>query len=566
MNTTSLKTKLLVATAGCLILAVSLAELTSSILHYRFLKNAVQSKLVSVASAVAAHVDVTLHEKLRSPKDMKRKDYKAAVTTLNGVLKNDPSIRFIYTLRREQNKDSETDGKFTYRFVLDGGSAKAPPGTDNEDFSKIGDLYETPLTMEARLAFRSGRVIADSKITKDKWGYTISGYAPLKDGEGKVVALLGVDMSADELNETLSTIFLIALGSAAGAGLLAFLLANALNRALMQPLDLLRRAAERVSHGVLNEPIESQRRDEFAFVFGTFNRMMTSIAGTREALIEKSRTDASLKLAASVQERLFDWQSIIRPDVVVSHFVQMADDTGGDWAHYYLAQDRYLYLICADVVGHGIASAMVAAAVAGSFESVKIDLDAGTPSLTWILDRMHRACAAAGRGDFPMTVLLVRLDLATGDLRFINAGHPPARIAEPASRADIAAGHPRRMRALKAGGEYIGSSTKPEFVEYGDQLKHGDLLILYSDGLVERRDVSGRAFGSGRLARLLAREVATVPQEVCFRILRKIEDFCGGTKPDDDISLIVVRYAGGAQTVKPAKPALPVPPSAGEAA
>lgn len=528
----SFKQKLMLRTSVILTLAVTLAVLSSSIVHYKRTKSAIKGKLISLASACAMQIDIEEHEKLKTSDDMSSDYYKKSITSLNNILKNDLTIRYIYTLRPIGGIRSATG----YEFVLDGASAKRPPGPDNGDYSKLGDRYDR-LSKSALTALRTGIATAEDKERFDNWGWTISGYAPLKNKEGKVIGILGVDMAAKDLKETLNAVFVIAGTSIVLATILGIFLANQIIIFLIKPLGQLRDAAERISTGDLSTPIRSRRQDEFGLVFSVFNKMMVSINKSRQTLLDKAKLDSELEIAASVQKQLFNWEQVDKKNIMIGHYIQMADSTGGDWAHYHLAQDRYVYMVCADVVGHGIPSAIVASAVAGCFETLKFEMESapGIYDLEDILKRIQQVVLMAGRGSFPMTMFLLVVDLADGIVKYTSSAHPAARILSEDTDK-------RQIRRLTTRSDFIGNDQfkMPKISEV--KLMPNDYIVMFTDGLFERQDINGRYFGLGRLDRILSKTKKETAQELCHEILEEVVKCTPNHKVNDDTSIVVLKF------------------------
>jgi serine phosphatase RsbU (regulator of sigma subunit) len=536
----SFKRKLVFRTSASLVFAVTLAVLSSSFVHYNRTKEAIKGKLISLASACATQIDVEGHELLKSSDDMSSDFYKKSISTLNKILKNDPIIRYIYTLRPIEG----INGADGYEFVLDGASAKRPPGPENKEYSKLGDRYDN-LSLAALVALRTGKAVAEDKEKLDAWGWTISGYAPIKNKKGKTVAILGVDITAKDLRETLNTVFLIAGIAIIIATFFGILLAQQLVGFLIHPLDQLRGAAERIGTDDLSTPIRSRRQDEFGLVFSVFNRMMVSIEKSRQTLVEKAKLDSELEIAASLQKQLFNWQVLDQKNIMLGNYIQMANSTGGDWAHYHLANQRYLYMVCADVVGHGIPSAIVASSVAGCFESLKFELDsaAGIFDLEKILMRIQRVVLMAGRGTFPMTMFLLVVDLMDGAVKYASSAHPAARILSEL-------GAKRQIRRLISRSDFIGNDlfTMPKI--YEEQLKPNDYIIMFTDGLFERQDNNGRHVGLGRLDKILVKTKTDSAQELCSEILAGVEEYTPNHKVDDDTSILILKFLGPMNTLQ----------------
>lgn len=151
--------------------------------------NETRQDLRSLATILASEIDVKAHEKLVNPDQMKSAEYRSQNSRLASLLRKIDGIRFIYTLR------STPEG---YVFVLD----PTPAGDHNQDGTDDKSYLMDPypeISSVAKDVFRTGIAAADDALTSDRWGTFLSAYAPLKDGAGKVVAILGVDRDQSTL-------------------------------------------------------------------------------------------------------------------------------------------------------------------------------------------------------------------------------------------------------------------------------------------------------------------------------------------------------------------------------
>lgn len=194
---------------------------------------------------------------------------------------------------------------------------------------------------------------------------------------------------------------------------------------------------------------------------------------------------------------------------------------GGDWYDALELEDGRLALVVGDVVGHGLRAAATMGQLRNAFRAYA--LVEGSPAET--VGRVDRLLAHEGAGAMA-TVLFLLLDRDTGEVAFASAGHPPPLVLTPDG-----------PRFLEGGRSVpVGATDSATFREHSEVIPPGSTLVLYTDGLVERRDVSLET----RLADLAASAARSQGdiERLCDDLLA---DALGGADPADDVALLVVR-------------------------
>jgi adenylate cyclase len=208
---------------GSLIIA-SLADLVRS---------EISNRLESSVGLIASQISAGSHSRIRNRADESGEAYLGIVKELRRSKQLLSDVRFVYTLRQG------SDGKI--RFVVD-----AEPNADTK--SHVGDVYSSPSAAMLQ-AFRPPyRIQIEPEVTTDKWGAWISGFAPILDTDGKVEAVVGIDMAADRIRSIQFSYFIrVILGSlmlSSVIGALGYLIAGRLSapmRAVSADLDRIRK-------------------------------------------------------------------------------------------------------------------------------------------------------------------------------------------------------------------------------------------------------------------------------------------------------------------------------------
>ncbi|MGH9884600.1 MAG: PP2C family protein-serine/threonine phosphatase, partial [bacterium] len=189
--------------------------------------------------------------------------------------------------------------------------------------------------------------------------------------------------------------------------------------------------------------------------------------------------------------------------------------------------------------GHGVASAMVAAAAIGACDvcvrRAGADLDLGE-----LIAALDAAVHRVGAGDLAMTCFAAILDPARREVRFVSCGHPApylCRLTDKPLEAAI------ELHALVGRGNPLGTGLPANARLQRRALEAGDLVVWYTDGVVEAQDPAGAAYGDRRLQHLLKSldRPRLTPVGVHDLVHRGVAAHRAGRPPDDDETLVVAQ-------------------------
>ena len=214
-----------------------------------------------------------------------------------------------------------------------------------------------------------------------------------------------------------------ALAAAAVAVLAAVVLAFVLASTVSRPVNALLAFMRRVSAGDLEAQANFGGRGEFHDLADAINRMIADLR-------DRIRLRHSLNVAMEVQKRLLPARAPIVRGLDVAGHSTYCDETGGDY-YDFLVLDRAdpdaVLVALGDVMGHGVAAALVMAGV----RAVLRDRAVAAGGLAELMDRLNRLISADHGGDRFMTMHLSILDSRTKTMRWVSAGHDPALIYDP---------------------------------------------------------------------------------------------------------------------------------------
>ena len=169
------------------------------------LVQALREKVMGIAATSALLVDPKVVERIQSPADKRRLECRQLVNTLKAIKRTNERIEFVWIMRRSQKRPGYSE------FVVEDSFYDSMEELDDnkngvlesdESPVEVGEIFEKSLSFpELEIGYE--RPAADRSIEiSDEWGVSLSGYAPIRNADGQSVAVLGVDMTSDEVNKT----------------------------------------------------------------------------------------------------------------------------------------------------------------------------------------------------------------------------------------------------------------------------------------------------------------------------------------------------------------------------
>jgi serine phosphatase RsbU (regulator of sigma subunit) len=248
-------------------------------------------------------------------------------------------------------------------------------------------------------------------------------------------------------------------------------------------------------------------------------------------VLGRLRRARPLTLAAEIQWELLPPLSFATERVVISGVLEPAYEIGGDTFDYAVNGDAAEVLVL-DAVGHGLPAALLSAAALGAYRHARRH----EHPLPAISAAMNELIGDNFRQSHFATGVLARLDLQTGEFRWVNAGHPAPLIIRNGALVPL----PDCRSSLP-----FGLQSGPAH-ECRVDLHAGDRVLLYTDGIVEARSPSGEFFGEARLADFVVRaeEAGDPPPETLRRLMRNVLDHQAGAL-QDDASIVLLEWRSG---------------------
>lgn len=310
-----------------------------------------------------------------------------------------------------------------------------------------------------------------------------------------------------------------------------------LQRSLGAPFRRVREVTELVGQGISRFEVPKFREIEFKEIMEAFDTMSSRIRELIQENVEKVMLENELDIASSVQQNLIPPPMFQVDRLEVHSYYLAAARCGGDWWGNFKVGNKICIGI-GDATGHGIQCALMTAAAKGSFSMLRKMAEEDpafelTPSN--VLRYANRAVFESAEGRIQMTFFVVVLDMETRELSYASAGHNPAWLF----KRD---GQTHKLQSLVSMGPRLGESLDVgAFAEHRATLDEGDVLMLYTDGLMENENPDGQAYGKRRMRATTEAAFAKGPQGMVDELIADFTRHNQGLILRDDVTLVAAR-------------------------
>jgi len=288
-----------------------------------------------------------------------------------------------------------------------------------------------------------------------------------------------------------------------------------------------------LTRGIMSNPQAVGTTLMYVLLFAALNLISTYAVAFYHEVHQRVRAEAKveqeMRLAAEVQQALLPSASASgRSHYEVSGTSVPSRSIGGDFFDDFELADGGIGFVLADVAGKGAPAALLAAAAQGMIRMACVP---DRPSTT--LQRVNAALARRTGSSRFVTAFHGVLS-PDGRLRSSNAGHLPAFILRGSGE----------IVRLDADGLPLGAFEDATYEERETRLVAGDKIVVFSDGVTEALSADGQQFGLEKAEAVLADAPRTTAVDLMARLVTAVQGFANGRAPEDDLTVLVVRYEG----------------------
>ncbi|MGB7584416.1 MAG: SpoIIE family protein phosphatase [Terriglobales bacterium] len=336
--------------------------------------------------------------------------------------------------------------------------------------------------------------------------------------------------------------------------MVALIIGARLTRTVTGTVAQLYDATTHINRGDFKHRIPVKSNDQIAALANSFNSMTASLEKLIEEQKDKQKLENELVIAQEVQSQLFPHHISQLASLEVHGFCRPASTVSGDYYDFLTLDSERLILAVGDISGKGISAALLMATIHSAVRAYSLQdipalrepmaVGASSGSALMVASRLHNLDVSPSAllsllnhqlyestpAEKYATLFLGIYNGADRQLTYTNGGHLPPIIL----------GESGELRRLDRGGTVVGLFENVTYEESSVQLRKGEILLAYSDGVTEPENEFGE-FGEHRLIELV-RENRDLPlARISEIVTAAVDDWIGANKQPDDVTLVLAR-------------------------
>ncbi len=344
------------------------------------------------------------------------------------------------------------------------------------------------------------------------------------------------------VSQTIVGVLKIVVGFFLVVEIVSLLTGILLTKSITNAVHNLDRGTEFIRRGDFSHRVVVKSEDQLGALARSFNQMTEYVQSLVRERVQKERLERELEIAREVQEQLFPPKAPRLSGLEVSGLCLPARIVSGDYYDFLPLEGGRMGMALADICGKGISAALLMANLQATLRSNVFGFQGGrveggsnggedgsVSGLVKILNhQIHNYTSANKFASFFYAVY----DDRSCSLTYCNAGHnPPLYFTE------------RECRRLTEGGTVVGIFPEAEYQQETIRMGPGDMILAYTDGIVECVNEYGEEFGEARLEALVRRNRHLSAEDLQKAVVEQVLEWAFEEERDDDMTLIVAKFS-----------------------
>ncbi|ABK99237.1 ABC transporter substrate binding protein [Pelobacter propionicus] len=290
----------------------------------------------------------------------------------------------------------------------------------------------------------------------------------------------------------------------------------------------MRKNGERIHMSLTFSPVtDSQGR---VIAVSTIGRDISERKRAEQLLLENALINRELEIAQQIQQSFLQECPQELPGLLMACRCEPAAKVGGDYYDLFTPREGLVDCVIADITGHSVGSALL---MTETRSVLQAEVTPGRTPGQLLAEVNNLLYNDLSRAEMQLSMFYARIDTPNQRLSYANAGHCRPLLYHSRGKS---------VQELDADGLILGIRRGVCFEEASIEVEAGDVLLLYTDGVIEAERDRGEFFGSDRLSRLLTEQHERHPREIIDKILAEVTRFTRTRVRADDIALFVVTF------------------------
>jgi len=302
-------------------------------------------------------------------------------------------------------------------------------------------------------------------------------------------------------------------------------------RGITRSIDDIYRASELVQKGEFDFRIHSGKNDQLEVMADSFNELSAGIRHLMGEVSKRERLEKELEIAREVQTQLLPHEIPVHESLKLAASCLPAQRVGGDY-YDFIQNSGNLDLVIGDIAGKGISAALLMASTLATIHHTLNEKDHKDQiaRMISVAEEVNSQVFLKSSPNAYSTLVIANFNEENRNLTYCNAGHQPPILVSNG-----------KVRELQAGGTAIGLFAQWDFTADTIQLEKNDLIVFFTDGVVEAANQDDELYGNERLLDLVLDNLELDPEPLRSKILESVMAWAGEGPQGDDITIVCLK-------------------------
>ena len=286
------------------------------------------------------------------------------------------------------------------------------------------------------------------------------------------------------------------------------------------------------AHDVCARKFESPKFNETDFsnaqILTDFASCAIQNVFSYQEIAEHSELTKESEIACQLQKNMHAKTSFTIPGASFGCFFTGTEGVCGDYFDVIPCRKDRIAFVLADVAGKGMNSLIVMVMIRAIMQLVVNTQKTAATILTWT----NRGITGKINIDHFASLVLANYDSENKKVQIATAGNAPGLIYHESTK---------EIEALQITSDPIGVDKATVYTDIEFPVEPGDIIVLYTDGLVEAVDANSRQYGVDNIKRLIKENASLKATDISTKIKKNLKEFCGSAKQHDDQTLLVIK-------------------------